>query len=267
MASSLRTQISIHPRFTALLEGVSALVFLWSLPRAVSILALSAWFTARALWWLLLVYTMYFPTFLKRIEHWQALILFHGGIVLLYLFTDQPVLRSGLLALSLLGSVVSFWLVPSRSSDLSVVAKPYRRFKMLMGIFGVAGIWVMIKALEIFQALPRTYIIPLVIGGIFATTLISVWGWREYTLSYSRKLLVSVLVMVFVVSEMAYVVLLWPLGYFTSGLLLTWLWYIVWLMLRFFISEEGIDWNRQRWFLLTNAVLIGIFLSLLARWK
>jgi hypothetical protein len=73
--------------------------------------------------------------------------------------------------------------------------------------------------------------------------------------------------MVFVLSEMAYVVLLWPLGYFTSGLLLTWMWYIVWLMLRFFISEEGINWNRQRWFLLTNAILVGIFLSLLARWK
>src|SRR3989338_7622920 len=251
---------SLPPRLVAVFDIlVGILMVLW-FNHVVAMPMLGLWFGVRFFWYAVLLFSMYYPTFLSKLEHLQALIIFNIGVVFLMLFVDEKVMRSLLEAVLVIFSAASFWLVPAASGDLSVMAKPYRRWKFLMSIFGVAGIWNGVKALEIFQVTQGNLRFGLVSLAILLTVMISIWGWQEYGLVYSKKFLKAALVLAVCLAEDAYVLALWPLGYFASSFILTWVWYMIWLFLRFYISDEGIDMARQRWFLLFNVAFLLIFL-------
>lgn len=259
--------ISLHPRLAAVLEGLVALFFVWWLGSVTTVTGLLIWLGIRVAWWIILIYGMYFPGFVNRLEHFEAVVLFNIGVVLLIIFVDVPDIRYLFEIILVAGSFFSFWLVPMRRDDLSLMAKPYRRFKFLMSIFGVAGSWTAVKALDIFQIFNHSVALGLGALAVAITMVVSIWGWREYSLAFSRKLLVAAVTLGFMTAQMAYVIFLWPLGYFSSGFLITWMWYLLWLMLRFCITDEGVSWNKQRGFLLTNGLVLVIFLSLITRWK
>lgn len=264
--SSLRLY-SLPPRLVAVFDVlVGILMVLW-FDRVVTMPILGLWFGVRFFWYVVLLFTMYYPTFLSKLEHFQALTIFNVGVVFLILFVDEVAIRRGLEAVLVIFSAASFWLVPSASGDLSVMAKPYRRWKFLMSIFGVAGIWNGVKALEIFQVTQGSLRLGLVGLAIVLTVMISIWGWQEYGLVYSKKFLMASLVLAVCLAEVAYVLALWPLGYFASSFIVTWVWYMIWLFLRFYISDEGIDMARQRWFLLFNLALLLSFLIFVVRWR
>lgn len=262
-----RSLISIPPRVAAVLDALISVLMIFWFDRINSLLLLGVWFAAHILWYGVLLYTMYYPSFMTRVEHLQALIIFNLGIVFLILFVDEPMARYVLEAVLLFFSAGSFWLVPGNAHDLSVMAKPYRRWKFLMSIFGVAGVWNGVKALEIFQVTSGFLTVSLVTIAVILTVLISVWGWQEYGLMYSKKFLIASATLTLCLAEAAYVIYLWPLGYFVSSFIITWVWYVLWLFLRFFISDEGITMKRQRWFLLWNIAMLIIFLVFIVRWK
>jgi len=58
-----------------------------------------------------------------------------------------------------------------------------------------------------------------------------------------------------------------PLGFFASGLFLTWFWYDLWLLTRFNLSKDGIIWKKQRFFVIINIILMIAFLAFVVRWK
>lgn len=263
----LKRVISLHPRFAAVLEGLAALVFLWWLGSIGTITSLLIWFAARLLWWIVLTYAMYFPSFVSRLEHVEAVALFTVGVVFMIIFVDAPIVRYALETVMVVATFVNYWLVPRRIDDLSVMAKPYRRFKFLMSVFGVAGSWVGVKALQIFQAVNSGTVFNLTLLALALTVGVAVWGWREYGLPYGRKMVFSTVILAVCLIETSYLIFLWPLGYFASSFILTWVWYVLWLLLRFYITDEGINWRAQRWFVLTNVVLLAMFLTLIIRWK
>jgi len=61
--------------------------------------------------------------------------------------------------------------------------------------------------------------------------------------------------------ELAWAAQLLPFGYATVGALLTWIWYILQLLVRFHFSERGVDWKKQIPFLVGNIVLMILFLE------
>lgn len=267
MPTTRLSTISLHPRVAAGLDVVVSLIMIYFFGRVGSLPLLGVWFAARVAWYWLILAGMYYPTFLTRLEHFQALVIFNVGVVFLLLFVDEQQIRTILELVLIFFSAASFWLVPTRSDDLSFITKPYRRWKFLMSVFGVVGIWNGVKALDTFQVTGSSLTFSLAALAIALTLLISIWGWQEYGLMYSRKFLIATLVMVVCLVEAAYVLFLWPLGYFVSSFILTWVWYLLWLLLRFYISDEGVNMKRQRWFLLLNMVMLLVFLVFIVRWR
>jgi hypothetical protein len=93
--------------------------------------------------------------------------------------------------------------------------------------------------------------------------------WRTLLLYVSvslkeQKLLF--LVWGFLFFQISGVLLLLPFGVFSLGLLLTWIWYILALLARFYFTQRGIDWKEQWQFLVLNMVLFISVILFFLRW-
>ncbi len=141
--------------------------------------------------------------------------------------------------------------------------KPFRRMKMMLWVFDAYAIVTIFFALGVFFPEVPVWIFQLATGLLLSG--ISYMIWRMYYEAGIRELLIWMLIIGIVMIELVWAVQLLPFGYLVSGLLVTWLWYILQLLLRFHIGPEDVVWGRQRRFLLTNALLFAITLYL-ARW-
>ena len=161
---------------------------------------------------------------------------------------------------------ISFWLLPPMEDKLFLMSKHHRRWLFLMNVFGLGGLWNGLTAVVAFKILDISlwfWLLPTVA----ISTIIAVWWWQEYGLTRGRQFWFWAAAFALIMVEAGWVILLNPLGNFAQGLLLTWVWYLLWLITRFYLSKEGIDWRRQKWFLGINLLLMIIFLVFLARWK
>lgn len=225
------------------------------------------WLLMRMILWILLIRLVYYPKEISRPRHFVALVFFSLSVIMgLMIFADW-VWSWRVLALSfVLFSAVSFWLLPEGESSLSFVVKPYRRWLFLMDVFGLAGLWGGMYAILSFQLFtqgwfwfgaPLSVVISIVIAG---------WWWRIYGVEFSRRFWMGLLLMGVLIFEMSWIVWRWPLGYVVNGILVVWLWYNLWLIIRFNLTKEGINWRKQGWFLGFNLFLFILFL-LLIKWK
>jgi hypothetical protein len=67
--------------------------------------------------------------------------------------------------------------------------------------------------------------------------------------------------------EFSTVLLLLPSGFLVNGFMIVWLWYIFWLLARFHLSADGINWKKHRWFLGIQTALWLVFLLFIIKWK
>ncbi len=259
--------ISLHPKLAAILDGLFSLALMWWITKITSPWLLILWFFFRIGWWVALVQCMYYPPFISRLKHLVALTIFNAGLLSFLVFIDWKVAWYLVAGLFIAVPVLSFWFVPERADELTVLAKPHRRSRFLMSVLGVAGLWSGAEALIVLQIVSQSVAWFVIIFASVATVAISAWWWREYGLEYDKNFLMSGAVLLLVIFELAFLTVLLPLGYLMSSLFITWVWYIVWLVFRFTLSKEGINWKRQRNFLLVNAIILGIFLGAIARWK
>lgn len=259
--------ISFHPKLAAILDGLFSVAMIWWIAKIGTPTMLLVWFIFRAGWWVALVECMYYPPSISRLKHWVALIIFNLGLTSFLVFIDWQVAWYLAAAIFVLAPLFSFWLVPAREDELSVLAKPQRRARFLMSVIGLAGIWSGVAAMITFQIISQSSTLLLISSAAVVTALVSVWWWAEYGSELNKNLLYSALVILLVIFELSYVVALWPVGYLVAGFFITWVWYDLWILLRFSFSKEGIDWRRQKTFLLINVILAIIFLSLIVRWR
>ncbi len=260
--------ISLHPKLAAGLDIVAAFIFLW----LIKIIPHGwywalGWASARVLWWVLLSQFMYFPSYAKRLPHWLSLLFFQMGIAGYFLFLEPG---SAYLLASLLFICVpfiSFWLVPEHEQSLPVVAKSYRRWRLMQSAVGVTGLWTTVFAIDTYQFIGQTlHLLFLVGGAVLVTSFISSWWWYEYDNNVHARFWVASALMCAIAAELAYVFLLLPWGYLVAGFVFGWIWYIIWILMRYHLSSEGIRWQRQRWFVFLNVVLIALFLIFIVRW-
>lgn len=258
--------LSFHPKLAAAIDVLAALAFLSLLPVLNSWWLLSVWFLARLVWWGWLASAMYVPSFVSRVKLFISLAIFHLGTVWFLIFTVYPwwYLFAGVAAVF---PAVALVLVPSRDDALSALGKPVRRALLFLQATGLMGLASGFSALTLFQALSGWSTL---FGGaflLFSTLMISIFLWREYGLAPAPHLPVAIGVLGLIVTELIYsAILVPPLGYLVSGFVFVWLWYVVWLMLRFALSPEGIEVPRQSWFLAVNASLLILFLIFVVRW-
>lgn len=258
-------KISLHPKAAAVISAVAGL-------------ALSVWMRHIesgifvVLWWLTysgfagaMVSLTYYPPGRWRWQHFVALITFGGGLLAYLLFSEWPPAWYALGAAGAILLAGSFWIIPGAAAELSFVAKPFRRWCFLMTVVGLGGLWSGFVALITFNivAFPAWWLVFVAAG---LASVLGGWWLRAYDVMATRRYWMSLIILFVVMAEMAGSMILWPLGYLASGVLLTWWWYVVWLLLRFYNTAEGIYWRRQAYFLAVNAILMALYITLVVRW-
>ncbi|MDD2758009.1 MAG: hypothetical protein PHD72_01360 [Patescibacteria group bacterium] len=262
-----KRKFSMHPKLAAVIDlalNIATLVWLPTLPNWQWF---GLWFVARAVLWAFFIRVVYYPPEQSRWRHWFTLIFFNFGIVVsLLIFIDWQISWYLLSGMFVLFSAISFWLLPAGEADLTFFSKPYRRWLFLMDAFGLAGFWCGLYAVISFQILLDTYFLLLAILGAAVSTLISAWWWRAYNLPYNSRFWLSLGVSFLLVLELAWVVWRWPLGYLINGIIIIWFWYNWWLICRFNLTKEGIDWKKQKFFFFFDFLLLAAFLFA-AQWR
>ncbi len=258
--------LSLHPKLAVAIEVVFGFVWLTFLPQIDVWWKFGVWIGIRLFWWMLLIRVIFFSAALSRIKHWVSLGFFLVGCSAYIVFIDQARVGQGVEAAAVLLPAISFLLLPSTDQELSFALKPERRWRFFMVVLGLSGIWSGIIGGKAFGV----YLFNigwLVIAGSIATLAISAWWWREYGLPVGKRFWQSSVAIFLLTLETAWAVTVSPLGFFEGALVITWLWYVLWLLFRFHLSAEGVVWRKQWFFLVFNALGMIVFLTLVVRWK
>ncbi len=260
--------ISFHPKLAAFIDIIANLVMFWGLFRLGNWQLLVMWFLVRTILWIFFIRLVYYPKELSRLRHFLSLLFFNFGVLLALLFMEWGSALNLTVAIFIIFSAASFWLLPAKSEPgvINFVIKPYRRWLFLMDVFGLGLFWSSLYAASSFQLIQFNYFWLGLIFASFLTSLISYWWWKEYSTKDNDLLFFSAIVCFFLFLEISLVLWLWPLGFLVNGFIVLWFWYVFWLMIRFNLSKEGINWRKQNIFLVINIVLFIVFLFLV-KWK
>ena len=259
--------ISFHPRLAAGLDFVLGLVFLWWLTYAGTWWMLLLWAALRLGLWALLVRLAYFSGKINRWLHFLSLAVFGLGALLLLMFIEWTVAWDVTAATFVIFPALSFWFLPAKEVELSFEYKPYRRWRFLLSIFGLMGIESGLMAVAAFQLFNNVNNLVWWVALALLPTVIAWWWWREYGVGWNRTMAIWLCVLFILLLEFCGILMLWPIGFFAGGLLVVWYWYVLWLLIRFHLSADGIIWKKQYWFLAINAVAMLVFLVFGVRWK
>lgn len=258
---------SMHPKLAAAIDLVLNATTLALFPRLTDWHWFALWFLGRAVIWALFIRLVYYPPELSRWRHFVSLIFFNFGIIVsLSIFVDWLASWYLLTGMFVIFSAASFWILPAGAGPLSFYQKPFRRWLFLMDAFGLAGFWCGIFAISSFQMVGDAYSPLLYLLGALVSALMSLWWWRAYGLEYSRRFWLSAGVSFLLTYELAWAVGRWPLGFMVSGIIMIWLWYNWWLIMRFNLTKEGINWKKQRFFLISSFLLFAA-LMFAAKWR
>lgn len=259
--------LSFHPKLIAVFEVILGLIMLWWLKQLGAVAwVLGLWFFFRLLLWLALLRLVYYPATASRRRHFFSLVVFGAGSLLLLLFIDWEAAWY-LVALSfIVFPAFSFWFLPVKEGELPFFAKQGKRFRFLLCLFGLTGIWVGLGAIISFQIYSLGLGWWLLICSLISAVL-SGWWWKEYGVVKDKIFWPWMGASFLIMLELSWAIFLWPIGYLAMGMLLAWFWYLLWVIGRFHLSAEGLNWKKQVPFLIVNALLISIFLIFLVRWK
>jgi len=259
--------ISFHPKLVSILDAIISVIMLWWLKEVNFWWLLVVWLLFRLAIWFILISLVYYPSEAIRWRHFLSLSIFGLGILFFLIFTEWQVGWYVLSAIFVSLPFFSFWILPSTKITLVSFLKPHLRWRFIMCSIGLAGIFSGIGAIISFQILQNLNIwLWLVLASLISAVLAGWWFW-EYGLPYSKKFIISLLVIFILILEFFWVITLLPLGYLATGLLQVWVWYVIWLFVRFHLLPEGIVWRKQVSFIIFNLSLILLFLFFVVRWR
>lgn len=259
--------LSFHPKLAAVLDFLINLVMLWWVRQFNSWWLVGIWLVFRLAIWGAFMWLVYYPPEMSRWKHMASLVIMTLGALSFLLFIEWKVAWYLFGALFSFFSFFSFWLLPSSSVSLATFLKPHLRWRFIMSVIGLAGIFDGVTAIASFQIAPN---ISFWVWAVLASAIsaaVAGWWWAEYGIEKNKRFLIWIGFWFVLILELLWVIQLLPLGYLVSGLVLIWCWYVVWLLARFNLTPEGIIWYKQRWFLISNAVLFSVFLIFIIRWK
>jgi hypothetical protein len=142
--------------------------------------------------------------------------------------------------------------------------KPVRRFLGTTWAFNVYAFSTLSFGLILF--FPNIYFWLVATLLSFFCSLASFFVWKMHLRFRFSQSLFWLFMVTFIMIEVIWVLHLLPFGYLLMGLIVTWLWYIMQLLIRFHLGPKGIIWSRQRWFLASNLVLIILLFIYFVRW-
>ncbi len=147
---------------------------------------------------------------------------------------------------------------------LSHETKPFRRMIMMSWVFVSYVLATFLFALDIFfETIPFW---PLALLTSVLIGIVTLIIWQMYFSFSLHKFVLWAIILSLAVWEIIWAIHLLPLGYLVLGALVTWMWYIIQLLIRFHLSKQGIMWKKQIVFLSTNIILYFIILFFFVRW-
>lgn len=263
----MKIKVLFHPKFAAGVDLILGLIFVWWITNVGNWWSFLLWLFFRLGLWALLIWISFYPARVKRLRHLAALSLFLVGMSTYLLFLEWSWGWMAAAAVFALFPAIGFWLLPSTETDFDFSFKPYRRWNLSLSLLGLAGLWSAIAAVPIYQLFDT---IPSwiwgIVGALIAGFTAGGW-WLEYGIKRDRNFYLWTGVFTALIWEIGWVFAYLPLGPFVLGLMVAWLWYVLWLLARFHLSDSGLNWTKQKWFLIFNGVLFFATIFLLARWK
>lgn len=255
--------LSIKNYLQVFFIGLLSVVCLWAIawwPNWWLVLPVLLLWSALSVW----SYYLNYRTEVQFKQNLALLITTIFGITALFVLLEWDFLRWFLL---LAGSIfLSLQFLRSGNEDklLSFQQKPYRRMKMMLWVFNVYAFFTFLFAVNIFFPVLSFFILT-IIGGLIASG-ITLIIFKMYFAVPLKSLSFWGLIVGLIMVELLWLLHLLPLGYLVLGALAVWFWFIIQLFIRFYLSPQGIDWRRQRWFLLVNFLLLLVLLVWVVRW-
>lgn len=256
---------SLHPKLVAVIDLVLNIAMVWLLRYVPSWWFVWVWSFFRIAIWVFLLWLMYYPSGLNRWRHLLSLVIFGAGSVCFLLFIEWRWAWFLFSATYLFFTFFSFWLLPASNVSITPFFKPHLRWRFIMSVIGLAGIFEGINAIISFQLIYVSNWVWFLVAAILST-FVAAWWWIEYGTQINKKFFIWVGLWFGLMFEFFWVLQILPIGYLVSSMVLIWCWYVIWLLARFNLTREGINWKKQSVFLGINAILFVLFLLLGAKW-
>ncbi|MBI4992584.1 MAG: hypothetical protein HZC26_00375 [Candidatus Magasanikbacteria bacterium] len=187
-----------------------------------------------------------------------------AACVILLVLLEDSLWRNSMIVFAGLIMVFLFSQLARRASGLSYEEKPYRRIRMMLWVFVAYAVLTLVYALGSFFPSVPFWLASL--AGSAIVGAISLLIWQMYFAVSWRSLLLWSLIVALSVWEIIWAQNFLPFGYLALGAFTAWVWYIMQLFARFHLSQPGIIWRRQVYFLMTNLVLYVLMLWVFVRW-
>lgn len=186
------------------------------------------------------------------------------AVTILLTLVEDDLWRKSLIVFGGLKMFFLFSQIARRKSELSYEEKPYRRIRMMLWVFTAYAVLTLVYAVgSFFQAVPF-WIVGLV--GSALVGVISLLIWRMYFAVSWRSLVMWAVIVSLAVWEISWTQNFLPFGYLVMGAFTAWVWYLIQLFVRFHLSQQGIVWRKQVYFLVVNLVLYILILWFFVRW-
>ena len=259
--------LSLHPKLLAVTDVFVNLALLWWLRQASAWWLIGLWIFFRLVLWMIALRLVYHTPEISRLKHFLALFFLSIGTLSYLLFVEWDTAWKLVGFLFVFFSAFSFWILPSSNVQLMSFVKPHLRWRFIMCVIGMAGIFQAVGAITSFQIAYTVSVLVWIFLAAGLSSIMAGWWWLEYGAEINPRFWKWVGAWFVLMFELIWVVQLLPLGYLASSAILIWVWYIMWLLARFNLSQEGINWKKQALFLSSNAVIFFLFLFFVVRWK
>ncbi|MFA6492478.1 MAG: hypothetical protein WCW33_06655, partial [Candidatus Babeliales bacterium] len=182
------------------------------------------------------------------------------SFVVLLLLVESTVLK--LFFVVMVGCVFAFlWYWLTRVEHSGVISLAHKPLRRIVAAVYACDMYACITALfALYLYFPQVPFMIISITGGLVASLLAFMIWNLYFSVPIRSVLIWMVVLALGIIELMWVMQLLPFGYLAIGFLLSWIWYVVQLFIRFRLSPQGIVWRKQIGFLISNAVLYGLVL-------
>jgi hypothetical protein len=151
---------------------------------------------------------------------------------------------------------------------LGYARRPFRRFAMMVWVFNAYAFFSCLFAIGVlFQSeWPRGLEFVLVPSAGIIGALIAGEIWKMYVKGEEKIFLFWRAITGLFIAQIFWSIRLLPFGYMVSGVLLTWLWYMLQMLIRFHLREPGIVWKKQLPFLIGSGLVFLFLFIFYIRW-
>ncbi len=230
--------------------------------------SLPIFFALSFLWFSLLSF-LYLSFKEKRKDHTLLLTLSTAlSMLLLFSIIDDLYLRWFFVGFVAILFGILFGVKENSDIPLEYTRQPFRRFAMMIWVFNAYALFSYLFALGVlFQSeWPVWLEIFLVPGAGIIAGFLAGEIWKMYVHFETKTFLFWRVVTALFISEVFWSLRLLPFGYLVSGIVLTWLWYVLQMLVRFHFQPSGIIWKKQVPFLIASALVFLFLAVFFVRW-